>query len=292
MARSNLCSCRLCRNHWIGPVTGAAAAGAGDFAGPVLADLSTCSSLDRSRAGRLGRGSCRRAVGDQPAGCGGRAAVPVANLIFGLGGDCDVGGVCVRHASGRPSPAAAAPDDMAPGAYGAWRGDRRRNRRACLADPRHDGNMVQAGSMCVGGGGDGFGVRRPQAAHHPTALKALRDHGFLDCVRRFEPAPNEGRGPQVRQISNAYRLSAPKRALALLGRWAGQPSVPDDDQAARKNRVAMEAEHVETLDLAGLAVFKIERADLAKALELMGKAIDLRESAERTKSQSTSFSYA
>ncbi len=123
------------------------------------------------------------------------------------------------------------------------------------------------------------------------ALKALRDHGFLDWLRRFEPAPNEGRGPQVRQISNAYRLSAPKRALALLGRWAGRPAAPDDDQAARKDRAAMEAEHVQSLDLAGLAAFMIEDSDLARALAQMGKAIDLRESAERTEFQSTSFSY-
>jgi hypothetical protein len=33
----------------------------------------------------------------------------------------------------------------------------------------------------------------------------------------------------------------------------------------------MEAEHVETLDLAGLAAFKIKDSDLAKALALMGK---------------------
>ena len=124
------------------------------------------------------------------------------------------------------------------------------------------------------------------------ALKALRDHGFLDWLRRFEPVLNEGRGPQVRQVSNAYRLSAPKRALALLGRWAGRPAAPDDDQAAREDRVAVEAEHVETLDLAGLAAFKIEDSALAKALALMGRAIDLRESAKRTESQSTSFSYA
>jgi hypothetical protein len=124
------------------------------------------------------------------------------------------------------------------------------------------------------------------------ALKALREHGFLDWLRRFEPAPNEGRGPQVRQVSNAYRLSAPKRALTLLGRWAGRPAAPDDDQATRKDCAAIEAEHVEALDLAALAAFKIEDTDLAKALAIMGKAIDLRESAKRTESQSTSFSYA
>ncbi|MCO6364748.1 helix-turn-helix domain-containing protein [Paracoccus sp. 08] len=124
------------------------------------------------------------------------------------------------------------------------------------------------------------------------ALKALRDHGFLDWLRRVEPAPNEGRGPQVRQVSNAYRLSAPKRALALLGRWAGRPATPDDEQAGREDRAAMEAEHVKALDLAGLAAFKIEDSDLAKALAVMGKAIDLRESAKRTEYQSTSYSYA
>ena len=114
------------------------------------------------------------------------------------------------------------------------------------------------------------------------ALKALRAHGFLDWLRRFEPVPNDGQGPQVRQVSNAYRLSTPKRALALLGRWAGRPAAPDDDQVARADRAAMEAEHVATLDLAGFASFHIEDSDLAKALAQMGKALDLRESAKRT----------
>ena len=123
------------------------------------------------------------------------------------------------------------------------------------------------------------------------AMKALRDHGFLDWLRRFEPTPNDGRGPQVRQVSNAYRLSAPKRALALLGRWAGRPALPDDDAAARADSAAMEAEHVATLNLADFAVFKIEDSPLAKALAQMGSAIDLRESAKRTESQSTIISY-
>ncbi|CAM3345797.1 helix-turn-helix domain-containing protein [Paracoccus nototheniae] len=124
------------------------------------------------------------------------------------------------------------------------------------------------------------------------ALKALRDHGFLDWLRRFEPVLNDGRGPQVRQVSNAYRLSAPKRALALLGRWAGRPPAPDDDQATRADRATVEAEYVATLDLAEFAMFKIEDSGLGKALAQMGKAIGLRESAKRTESQSISYSYA
>ena len=123
------------------------------------------------------------------------------------------------------------------------------------------------------------------------ALKALRDHGFLDWLRRFEPTPNEGRGPQVRQVSNAYRLSAPKRALALLGRWSGRPSLPDDDTTARAERKAIEAEHVASLDLGAFASFQCGDSPLGRALAQMGRALDIRESVKRTESQSTSYSY-
>ncbi|MFC0341990.1 helix-turn-helix domain-containing protein [Paracoccus niistensis] len=122
------------------------------------------------------------------------------------------------------------------------------------------------------------------------ALKALRDHGFLDWLRRFEPTPNEGRGPQVRQVSNAYRLSAPKRALALLGRWSGRPSLTDDD-LARADRKDIEAEHVASLDLGEFASFQLGDSPLGKALAQMGRALDLRESVKRTESQSTIYSY-
>lgn len=124
------------------------------------------------------------------------------------------------------------------------------------------------------------------------ALKALRDHGFLNWLRRFEPIPNEGRGPQVRQVSNAYRLSAPRRALALLGRWSGRPALPDDDEAARADRTAIEAEHVASLDLEAFATFQLGASPLGRALAQMGKAIVLRESARQTESRSTIYSYA
>lgn len=55
------------------------------------------------------------------------------------------------------------------------------------------------------------------------ALKALRSHGFLDWLRRYVPTGNEGRGPQVQQTSNAYRLSLPARARQFLGRFGVVP---------------------------------------------------------------------
>ena len=124
------------------------------------------------------------------------------------------------------------------------------------------------------------------------AMKALRDHGFLDWLRRYEPVPNEGRGPQVRQVSNAYRLSAPKRALALLGRWASRPALPEDEGREQADRSAMEAEFKATLDLSSYATFQCGDSPLGKALAQLGKSIDLRESAKRTESQATSYSYA
>jgi hypothetical protein len=61
-----------------------------------------------------------------------------------------------------------------------------------------------------------------------SALKALRAHGFLDWLRRYVPTGNEGRGPQVQQTSNAYRMFLPPTAKRLLGRLFGAPPAPDD----------------------------------------------------------------
>lgn len=70
------------------------------------------------------------------------------------------------------------------------------------------------------------------------ALKALRDHGFVDWLRRFAPTGNEGRGPQVRQVSNAYRLSLPRRVAAMMGRFFQSPPAPDDHAHAQEIHAA------------------------------------------------------
>lgn len=67
------------------------------------------------------------------------------------------------------------------------------------------------------------------------ALKNLRRHGFLDWLRRYTPTGNEGRGPQVRQATNAYRLSLPERARRLLG-WRGRPFPTPATMPARSVR--------------------------------------------------------
>jgi len=116
------------------------------------------------------------------------------------------------------------------------------------------------------------------------ALKALRVHGFLDWLRRYEPTGNKGRGPQVRQASNAYRLSLPEKALRLLGRYGKAPPPPDDHVAAQATRVAQLDAHRQTLPLDELALFEAGNNPLGRALAALGKSLQKRESAKQTES--------
>lgn len=123
------------------------------------------------------------------------------------------------------------------------------------------------------------------------ALRALRAHGFIDWLRRYVSTGNEGRGPQVQQTSNAYRLSLPARALQLLGRY-GQPTPePEDADQARQSRAAEIEAHRQSLTLAERPLFDIEDGPLARALARLGAGIDKqRESAKRSESHSNSIS--
>ena len=59
-------------------------------------------------------------------------------------------------------------------------------------------------------------------------LAKLKLHGFLDWVRRTEPTGNEGAGPQVRQITNAYRLTLPPIAAAWVAEKLYGGPLPED----------------------------------------------------------------
>jgi len=115
------------------------------------------------------------------------------------------------------------------------------------------------------------------------ALAALRRAGFIDWVRRFEPTGNEGKGPTIRQVSNAYRLALPPVALRLLGRL-GQPApIPSDHSVAVEARKADREGYRATLPLAQRALFVLDDGPLAQALAHLGREIQ-RESASRSES--------
>lgn len=65
------------------------------------------------------------------------------------------------------------------------------------------------------------------------ALKKLRAHGFLHWVRRSRPTDNEGAGPQVEQISNAYVLLVPSIIKKMVTHLLGRPPLPDDERQRR-----------------------------------------------------------
>ena len=116
------------------------------------------------------------------------------------------------------------------------------------------------------------------------ALAALREHGFLDWLRRHERVEllEDAPGPRVRQVSNAYRLSLPARAAQLLGHWLSSSSpLPDDVVQEREDRAAWLREHKAALPLCELPLAEIEDDRLARVLGELGLAVEARARAVR-----------
>lgn len=120
------------------------------------------------------------------------------------------------------------------------------------------------------------------------ALQALRAHGFLDWLRRYEPTECEGRGPQVRQVSNAYRMVLPPRAARLLGLQGEGAPLPDDMAHALEERRRALAALKASLPLDELARLEVEDGPLGRLLGELGRLVEERESARRTESQAKS----
>ena len=120
------------------------------------------------------------------------------------------------------------------------------------------------------------------------ALKALRTHGFLDWLRRYVPTGAEGRGPQVQQTSNAYRLFLPPRAARLLARMGLMAPIPDDHAHREQQRQAeIEAQRAELSELERTLMDVDPDTPLGAALMRMAQARasqKQRESARRSES--------
>ena len=123
------------------------------------------------------------------------------------------------------------------------------------------------------------------------ALNALRDHGFLDSLRRYVPTGNKT-GPQLQQTSNAYRLSLPARAQRLLGWRAAPAPLPDDFVQHQVQRAAHREALMANVHPVDRAIANVEDEGLAAVLASLGHAIFLkkeRESAQRSESGSISI---
>ena len=116
------------------------------------------------------------------------------------------------------------------------------------------------------------------------ALAALREHGFLDWLRRHERVEvlEDAPGPRVRQVSNAYRLSLPARAAKLLEHWVSSSSpLTDDVMQEREDRAAWVREHKDALPLEELPLAEVEDDRLARVLGEMGRVVAARARAVR-----------
>ncbi len=114
------------------------------------------------------------------------------------------------------------------------------------------------------------------------ALKNLRAHGFIDWLRRYEPTGNEGRGPQVQQTSNAYRLSLPEKARQFLGRFGKAPPPPaDHGQDQRAWSEAIDA-YKKALPLDERTLLDVGDNRLGRSLAQMARSLMKRESDNQT----------
>ena len=104
------------------------------------------------------------------------------------------------------------------------------------------------------------------------AKRRLDSAGWLKWTRRCEPVGDLGvRGPQVRQITNAYRFLVPPEAAKLIAKWrarkaAAAPIEGDRDDRARSRR-EMEAD-------------AFADSPLGRSFDLLGDAIRRRQERE------------
>lgn len=98
------------------------------------------------------------------------------------------------------------------------------------------------------------------------ALDRLEAAGFLKKLRRFVKTEVEGKGPQVQQTTNAYRVMLPAAAAALLGS-AGAPPPEDAEIHQAELRLAS----------AEMAAQDTGRASLESELARLGRGVTQRD---------------
>lgn len=109
------------------------------------------------------------------------------------------------------------------------------------------------------------------------ALARLKEHGFIDWIRRTEPTNNVGAGPQVRQITNAYGFDIARlpRAAAAWVRKRLSSGPPPDCEAARRDRDRAETEvMLDGITAEETARFIAGGDDPGKSLARLGRALD------------------
>lgn len=117
------------------------------------------------------------------------------------------------------------------------------------------------------------------------ALTRLRKHGFLHWVRRSRKTENEGAGPQVEQISNAYVLLVPSVIKKMVAYLIGRPPLPDDERQRREQQAKDWQDMLNSLTAAEyLHVTWDGDSTAGETLARIAAAIDARDAKERESS--------
>lgn len=114
------------------------------------------------------------------------------------------------------------------------------------------------------------------------ALRNLRTHGFLDWIRRYTACGSPEKGPQVAQVSNAYRLQLPQGAARET--TAGSPPLPDDWMSEAEARKNLRRDWLLSLPSEDLPGTLLGHGPLAESLARLALNIRQRESARRFQS--------
>jgi hypothetical protein len=121
-------------------------------------------------------------------------------------------------------------------------------------------------------------IKRSRAAV-VEALARLKEHGFLDWIRRTEPTDNVGEaGPQVRQIPNAYgfdiaRLPQAARAFVKKAIGWGLPAPDCEEARQQQDRAELDA-MLDTCSSEEVARFAAGNDALGDSLAALGRALD------------------
>lgn len=115
-------------------------------------------------------------------------------------------------------------------------------------------------------------IKRSRAAI-VAAMARLRDHGFLNWVRRSEKTDVEGQGPQIRQITNAYGFGLPAMAAAWVRKTIGATPTPDCEADRRKAQAADLQAMLDGVSTDELVEFTVDDPELARLLKSVGRKL-------------------
>lgn len=117
-------------------------------------------------------------------------------------------------------------------------------------------------------------TRRARAAV-VAAMARLKHHGFLNWIRRTEPLDNDGAGPQIRQITNAYWFSVPAAVVRWIKSKLAPAPIPDDEA---ERQIAYERDVTAMLDGEGYeatARYAAHDPTIREALIKIGRSLDM-----------------